>query len=647
MQIDRELILQAKEKLGDRNATLIAEELGITDFDERNLKARCPFHSEKHASFIYNPKAYNFHCFGCGGNWDILDAFMLNGLTYAEACKKLFELAEIPYAFGELGVRTRRQYKYPKEVECSDKSLVYDYFSRRKISAKTVDYADVRQDSEGNAVFNYYDTNDVLTTVKYRPARKLRHGESKNWCQRGADTTPLLFNMNRINTTMPLLICEGESDCLSAIESGYLNAVSVPFGAGNFEWMNENSDWLDQFESIIVCSDNDSAGLKMQKECVSRLLSYRVKVVRLPEYFEHPSGKKTPIKDLNEVLYWYGKDKVLELILSAEESPVPGVIDFSDIQDIDLDAMDGLTTGIKQLDRYLMKLFYGTFNIVTGISGAGKSSFLNQIICQCMERGESAYLYSGELPNFQAKNWINYIFAGQRNIRQFSSGESVYYKVDNAAKEKISRHYRGRLIIRKDGEPNRKSDILKSMEDAVRKFGIKLIILDNMTSMDLEGNDQNKYEKQAELVMQLIAFAVKFNVVVILVVHPHKIEAIRRLTKMDVQGISAVTDLAHRIISLYRVQPADRSGVPKMNGRGWRTPPIKCDVIVDILKDRLRGYEGESVELYYDRPSRRFFTSEEDLDFKYSWDTTQYRDGLPFPPPQLYEQDDDAEVFGT
>ena len=97
--------------------------------------------------------------------------------------------------------------------------------------------------------------------------------------------------------------------------------------------------------------------------------------------------------------------------------------------------------------------------------------------------------------------------------------------------------------------------------------------------------------------MDLIAFAVKFNVVVILVVHPHKIDMMRRLSKMDVQGISAIIDLAHRIISLYRVQESDRQGVPKMNGSGWKVKPIKADVIFDILKDRLipPGEEAESI----------------------------------------------------
>lgn len=250
MQIDRETILQAKEKLGDRNAQIIVEELGITDFDEKNMKCCCPFHQEDHASFIYNKKAFNFRCFGsCGRSYDILDVFMYKGATYAEACKKLFELAEMPYSFGELGVKTKRHYRYPHEVPCTDKSKVYAYFEQRKISRETLDALDVRQDSEGNAVFNYYDTNDVLTMVKYKPSHKVQHGQAKCWCQQNSDTAPLLFNMNRINVNSPLLICEGEPDCLSAIEAGFKNAVSVPLGSSNLHWIDENLEWLDQFES--------------------------------------------------------------------------------------------------------------------------------------------------------------------------------------------------------------------------------------------------------------------------------------------------------------------------------------------------------------------------------------------------------------
>lgn len=571
--------------------------------------------------------------------------FIYKGMTYLQACQKLFDLAGIKYSFGELGVKTKHQYRYPKEIPIGDKSKIYAYFKKRCISPQTLDYADVRQDEEGNIVWNYYDSNDVLTMVKYRPSRKIHKGENKCWCQKNADTSNLLFNMNRINTTAPLLICEGEPDCLSAIEAGFTNAVSVPLGSGNFHWIEENWDWLEQFDSIIVCSDNDEAGQKMQKEVVYRLGSWRTKVVEVPPIFEAENGKKYSINDLNEALYYLGKEKVLEIILNAKDSPVPGVIDFSDIQDVDLDQIDGITTGIRPLDRYLMKLFQGTLNIITGINGAGKSSFINQIICQSLEQDKNVFLFSGELPNFQTKNWLNSVLAGQRHIEERHFQDATYYKVRPEAKREIDEFYRGRLYIYEDGRSNRMTDLLKTMEDSVRKYGTKLLILDNLTAINLECSDDNKYNKQSELIMNLIAFAVKFNVIVLLVVHPHKIDTMRRLNKMDVQGISAIIDLAHRIISLYRVSDKDKQGEPKLNGSGWRVKPIKEDVLIDILKDRMLGYEGRSVGVYYDQPSRRFFTSEEDLDRRYSWDKHPYVGGLPYPPEQLNDEED--EVFGT
>ena len=56
MLIDRKYIDKAKQKLGDKMAFIIADELDIKDFDEKNLKGLCPFHQENTPSFIWNPK---------------------------------------------------------------------------------------------------------------------------------------------------------------------------------------------------------------------------------------------------------------------------------------------------------------------------------------------------------------------------------------------------------------------------------------------------------------------------------------------------------------------------------------------------------------------------------------------------------------
>lgn len=627
MIVEKKTIERAKGKLDDKNALLIAQILGVEQFDTRNLKGLCPFHAEDTPSFIYNKKNYSMHCFGCGKTVDVLEAYMSVGHTFLEAVQFLFNQANIRYNFGEQGVKTRRAYRYPKPDKTDNKDQVYKYLAKRKISPKTVDYLDIQQDKNGNCVFNFYDTNDVLTMVKYRPSHRVDKSkkEVKTWCQTGADTTPLLFNMNRVNTTSPLLITEGELDCAAAIESGYSNAVSVPLGAHNYHWMEENWDWLEQFDSVILCADNDEAGNAMRKEVATRLGTWRTRFVEIPiDVDGHP------IKDLNELLYYGGKEMVMDAILNAKETPVDSVIDFADIQAIDLSEMDGIKTGFSELDKALYKLFYGTLTIVTGINGSGKSSFLSQLVCNCIEQGYNVFQYSGELPAFQQKTWINYILAGRYNVNRYQAGNTEYYKVNPTVQPQIDAFCREKLFIYKDGQSHKPDDLLNSMEASARKYGAKLFIIDNLTSLSMGSRERDRWDNQESFITRLIAFAVKYQVAPVLVVHPHKIETMRRLTKMDIQGAGGIIDLAHRIISLYRVQESDRQPDKK------KGHIFEGDVVCDILKDRMRGYEGTSLEFFYDKPSRRFFTGYDDLYHQYSWDQEEHsREEDPIGVPQL------------
>ncbi|MCD7996512.1 MAG: toprim domain-containing protein [Clostridiales bacterium] len=632
MNIDADKIREAKEKLGDRNAEIMASLLNLKDYDEKNKKACSPYRNEKTPSFIYDSQTYRFHDFGGEGiTVDLIDVLMQQGHTYLQACKKLFEYAGIEYAFGEEGVKTRHQYKYPEETPINAKEKVYEYLGKRGISRDTVDYLDIREDDHGNCVLNYYDTNDVLTMKKLRPARTINKEkkEPKCWCEKGCDTTPLLFNMNRINTSQPLLITEGEFDAASAIEAGYFNTVSIPLGAGNFSWIEENFDFLEQFDSIILASDNDKAGEKMRKECIYRLGSWRTKYIEYPEFKELSGGRRIPIKDMNDTLQAFGAGYVMSMIINAKDTPVDSVVDFADVEDIDISTIDGIETGIQEFDQEMMRLFYGSFNIVTGTNGSGKSSFLGQLTCNSIEQGKDVWMYSKELPNYMTKNWIDSIFAGVRNVDEHTNNTgSKYYTIRRDVKKRIDEYYRGHFKLYKDEWGNTLDDIKKSMEDCVRKYGCKLFIIDNLTAINFDCTDNEKWSKQVDLVNYCIQFAQKFHVTVILVIHPKKIETYRRLTKFDVQGLGSIVDLAHRLISLYRVQKKEKEDPQN---------PIKYDVICDILKDRLRGKEGLEVGMYYSDASRRFYTNKKEYDRQYSWDTTTYETAVEYP-----HEDDNA-----
>ena len=648
MIIEKELIEKAKEKLGDKNFTLIMEAFKVEDYDERDMKCCCPMHHENTPSFVYNRKKYYCHCFGCGKTIDVIDAWMLNeNISYINAVRKLFEAAEIQYAFGEQYQKTESayNYRYPKDPEpCNGRQLVEQYASKRGISNATLDAFDVTEDEHGNAVFRSFDLNDNLVAVKYRPSHAISkdNKEPKCWFQKDADKQDVLWHMNKINITEPLVITEGEFDSMAVYESGYTNVVSVLNGAGSQAWIAHNMEWLDQFQSIIICSDNDKAGQHMRDESISRLGSWRCKVVDIPLEGEY-KGKKYPCKDANNVLNFYGKEYLYHLIISAKDTPVISVQDFSTIVELPLDQMRGIETGFSAVDEYIDKLFFGTVTLLTGRPGAGKSSFIDSVVANSIDAGYPAWLYSKELAPPITKQWMDLVIAGPRNIEsKVGKNGKTYWNTSIETQDEINKWSKGQLYVYKDDQSNDAEIVEESMLECHRKFGCRLFIIDNLTVVNL-GNPQSELENQKNFMVRLLAFAAKYDVAIVLVCHPRKAAAGESpsgdLDLDSIAGSANLGNLCQRSIALRRVSKKEKED----SGNKFSN----YDVVISVIKDRITGRIGIDVPMFYDMPSRRFYSDMNELDRRYGWDTKQYEHSLPVPDKlRVQNLQDDSEVFG-
>jgi len=612
-------IQEAKEKFGDSAKEIIARDLQIENWNGE--KGCCFNHSEKTPSLMWNQDNQHFHCFGCGINYGILDHYMQhNRMNYKDAVNKL--LTDVDMGIESFVKEIKydesffRNYKYPKKEINTDRAKAESYCAKRKISPETLDYAGIKQDKYGNIVFEHYDMSGTLLATKYRPSQPVKKGQAKMWWQKDSSTCPILYGVEKIDISLPLLVVEGHMDRLACTEAGYKNVVSIPHGAEDLSWIEFNWEWLENFNEIIIWSDNDKVGKKMLKECVPRLGKHRCKFVgednaildQIDVAFEGRLLKDNKM-DANNVLIACGKEAVMSLVSNAEEYPNEKLKFLMDCEEIDIQNIEKTSTGYKNLDKITHGSLLGTFTIVTGYTGEGKSTFANQSsLIAPVENGYKAMVFSGELSNGQLKSWIMKPLAGQGHIIEWvNEGQPNGYTVTAQAKKVINSFYREKIVYYDDEDDYDTSDssILEEMEYAYKKYGTKFFLIDNLMTIATSETD-SVWDSQKKFIKKMMRFTNKFNVNTTLIVHPKKPSKGTTQNSYDLHGASEIANLCHRLYWFKRLHD-DEEGF---------------DAEVKVVKDRPTGMAGKSAKLYYDKKTMRLYSDKEEFNRVCTWEET-------------------------
>ena len=78
-----------------------------------NLRARCPFHGEKSASFFVSPARQSFKCFGCGLGGSVFDFVMkMEGIEFGDALRLLAHRAGVALPTHQPEAQTKRTRLY-------------------------------------------------------------------------------------------------------------------------------------------------------------------------------------------------------------------------------------------------------------------------------------------------------------------------------------------------------------------------------------------------------------------------------------------------------------------------------------------------------------------------------------------------------
>ena len=298
---------------------------------------------------------------------------------------------------------------------------------------------------------------------------------------------------------------------------------------------------------------------------------------------------------------------------------------MSDIQKIDLSQIECVKTGFVELDRNIVGLNMSEVTILSGSNSSGKSSWLNTLILNIIQQDFKVALWSGELRPDILKAWIQMVAAGKRWLKPSQYGDGKYFVPNNIA-EKVDEWMNGKFFLYNNEYGNTWEQIFHDMTELL-KAGVKVFILDNLFSLNIDLLEGDKNNKQRELILQVKDFAKKNQVHIILVAHPRKVTTFLR--KTDISGSSDLTNAVDNVFIIHRVnQDFFRSGA-EFFGNGEIQKFQGFGNVLEVAKNRMYGVVDYLVGFHYEIESRRFKNTM-DEEVRYGWEQKVEQSTMPF-----------------
>lgn len=551
----------------------------------RNGKCACWIHSSNADTVMsFDSKGKRFKCFSCGNSVDIFSHYQeYYNLSFIEAVKSIARDFNL-----NVDIIIKESDRKPVKAPTIHKraTSIYSYLSKRGISQKTCDYVDIKQNNN-MICFEYRNELGNHVANKYRLTKKADIDKlgMKMYFEKGTNINTL-FNMDRIDATKPLIITEGEIDCLSLIEANILNCVSVPTGVNSEEWVKVNYSFLEQFEEVILWFDNDDAGIKGANKIHNRLPNPSVKIARC----------ENSISDINELLVKEGKEAIYNVLEKARSPLIQGVSTLDMIEDVDIFDMGKIETGFYDMDKTILGITFGSLVTFTGRPGEGKSTIINQVfIGEPISQNEKTFLYSGELMSSNVKYWLLHTLGNEKDFVDYTDRYGGKYKrLSIKSKQIMTEKLLDKAYIHTD-EIHDYKDMLKKMEVLYKRFGVRVHILDNLMTIE-DDEESDEYKAQLNIIKAFKNFAKVNNCIVVIVAHPRKVDG-RELVATDINGTGKIINLSDYIFKIERKFEDDR----------------EYDADFALIKNRPTG-KNIAMKLKFDNDRKRFYSSNEKIE---------------------------------
>lgn len=351
-------------------------------------------------------------------------------------------------------------------------------------------------------------------------------------------------------------------------------------------------------DSAIFEMSNGGLGFKCLHSSCSQ---YTWKDFRLkfePDAYDHKEYQRHEHK-----MQYYSSQKKEPFVPKKEDSAKGKKwLAMTDVQYVDMSKLVAIPTGYKELDKKIIGLLIGDVTVLSGLSGSGKTSWIDCVVLNAVQRGYKVGIWSGELQDFRFQSWIDQISAGKNYVCKKEGYENYYYAPKNIANQ-INKWLEGKLFLYNNNYGSKWQQLFADIKTLVENEGTQLIVLDNLMALQIDSYDGDKYTQQTRFINDLKEYAKAKNIHVILVCHPRKEGGFLR--KESISGTADLTNLADSVIIIHRIGKDFEQRAGEFFGKDKVIPYLKYNSVIEVCKNRSMGVIDLLVGMYFEVESRR------------------------------------------
>lgn len=400
-----------------------------------------------------------------------------------------------------------------------------EWFQKRQITLKTLELMRITEATEWmsqvskemNVIcFNYYRDGELIN-VKFRDGMK-------NF-KMVKDAEKIFYNIDGIKDEKICYIVEGEMDCLTMVQCGFKNTVSVPNGAtkskNQLDYLDACYKYFEEMEQVFICTDHDEPGEALGNELARRIGVEKCFRINLNGF-----------KDVNEQLCAIGRVDLSDY----KPFPLTGIYTVNDHwEDVLKILREGYPKGWKPRGTLgqLISFHPGYMTIITGIPGHGKSEVLDQLLLQItIDYGIRGGFFTPE-------NWPSAVHIIKMIEKLMGK---AFFKLNEMEREQARKFLQDKVYWIYPEEGFTLDQILEKVRQAVLRHGIQWFVIDPWNKLEHIDDSTNYVSRCLDTISN---FNKKNGTHSFIVAHPTKMRMNHDTQKYDVPGLYDISGSAN------------------------------------------------------------------------------------------------------